>query len=201
MEKNLKSQPVPKKQEPDETAVKPESPEQRAELREVTPKVPGSLTNKEDKPYMPKPYKGRNFNVRPGGESGPTLRFKNDNPDNPSPDQAVHPNLAKAVEEVAAETGLDLNINSNTEGTHSSTKSRHYQGKAVDINKINGLRVDHPGNIENVKKLQEAMDKHKGMRECYGPHLQEQNRPESSGRKKTPKMADGHKGHIHFSVQ
>jgi len=187
-----------KKQVPDDRTVKPESSEQRAELRKVTPSVPESL---KDGSYTPAPYDGRKFNIHPGGEDGPTLTFDNDNPDNPSPDQAVHPNLAKAVEEVVTETGLDLNINSTTGGTHSSSKSRHYQGKAIDINKINGLPVNHPDNKENVKKLQEAMNKHKGMRECYGPHLQEQNRPEGAGRKKKPKMAGSHKGHIHFAVQ
>lgn len=186
------------KQVPDDRTAKPESSEQRAELRKVTPSVPESL---KDDSYTPAPYDGRKFNIHPGGEDGPTLTFDNDNPDNPSPDQAVQPNLAKAVEEVAAETGLDLNINSTTGGTHSSSKSRHYQGKAIDINKINGLPVNHPDNKENVKKLQEAMNKHKGMRECYGPHLQEQNRPEGAGRKKKPKMAGSHKGHIHFAVQ
>lgn len=187
----------------DDAIIKPESSKKRAELREITPTVPESVKKKDQEqgrePYTPDSYQGRKLNTRPGGDDGPTLTFDNDNSDNPSPDQAVHPNLAKAVEEVAAETGLDLNINSTTGGEHGSSTSRHYQGKAVDINKINGLPVNHPDNKENVKKLQEAMNKHKGMRECFGPHLQEQIK--TKGREKRPDTAGGHKGHIHFAVQ
>ncbi len=192
-----------KRQGPKEATKAVEPPEQRAQLREVTPQVPESIRKKdkqnERSAYTPEPYMGRKFNTRPKGEEGPTLTFDNNNTDNPSPDLAVHSDLATAVEEVAAETGLDLNINSTTGGEHSSSQSRHYQGKAVDINKINGLPVDHPDNIENVKKLQGAMSKHKGMRECFGPHLQEQIK--NKGREKKPGMTGGHKGHIHFAVQ
>jgi hypothetical protein len=195
----------PRRQKSKETAKEMETPEQREKLREVTHQVPDSVKEKDKKkgltPFAPRSYKGRKFNLRPGGDAGPTLTFENDNPKKPSPDLAVHPDLATVGEEIAKETGLNLNINSTTGGEHGSSQSQHYQGKAIDINKINGLPVDHPDNIENVKKLQEAMDKHRGMRECYGPHLQEQNRPESTGRKKNPGMLRSHKTHIHFAVQ
>lgn len=60
----------PKKQVPDETTVKPESTEQRGELRRVTPTVPDSFQGKEDKPYTPAPYDGRKFNIHPGEKTG-----------------------------------------------------------------------------------------------------------------------------------
>lgn len=135
----------------------------------------------------------------PKGEDGPTITLNNDQKDGKSVDLPVHQDLAQAIEDISTVTGLRININSTTGGEHGRSDSRHYQGKAVDINEINGLPINHPDNKEDVKKLQEAMNKHKGMRECFGPHLQEQIK--TKGREKRPDTAGGHKGHIHFAVQ
>ena len=53
----------------------------------------------------------------PAGEKGPTITFKNDNPNGKSPDQPVTTKTAKMVEKAVIDSGVkSVNINSTTGG-------------------------------------------------------------------------------------
>ena len=93
---------------------------------------------------------------QPAGPNGPTITFQNDNPKNPSPDRPVTTETAKMVESAVVKSGVkSVNINSTTGGNHAPA-SRHGQGKAVDINKVNGTSVKSQGASAPVKALQGA---------------------------------------------
>ena len=95
-------------------------------------------------------------------------------------------------------TELDININSSTGGKHRKN-SLHYDGKAVDINRVDGKRVDDPDNFENVKALQEEFNKHPNIYGNYGPALN--TRKNKNGKfVARPNLALSHKDHIHISV-
>jgi hypothetical protein len=147
-----------------------------------------------------KEYEGRKVNPKPGGKNGPTISFTNDNKRGNDPNQPLQPQMVKAIEEVVKKTALSVNVNSTTEGKHSK-ESRHYRGMGIDINMINGMRVDAPKNSENMKKLQEAMEKHPAMRECFGPSINVHNKPEQGGKKARKDQENGHKNHIYFTTQ
>jgi hypothetical protein len=75
--------------------------------------------------------------------------------------------------------------------------SRHTQQKAVDISRINGIRIADgygrdPAVTDIVQRLQEEFEKLPGRRENFGPHLQLKH-----GK---PYPVKGHHDHIHFSV-
>lgn len=67
------------------------------------------------------------------------------NGDGASTDIAVRNELVVMVEAVVRSTGLSININSTVRGP--CTNSAHCFASAVDINRINGLRVDNPSNV------------------------------------------------------
>ena len=134
------------------------------------------------------------------GDGVADISFVNDDPNGASTDLAVRNELATMVEDVVRDTGLDININSTVRGP--CTNSAHCFANAVDINRINGMRVDNPANLSNVTKLQNAFQNHANIRENYGPAFnlktvgpgQVQNRASSSF------IVNLHKDHIHASA-
>ena len=139
--------------------------------------------------------KGRHINPQSGGADGPRITFNNDVPSGASTDLPVDPDLATAIEDSVVGTGLNVNINSTT-GGHSS--GSHVQGRAADINRINGLRVDNPLNVDNVRTLQEALINHSNTNQVLGPVLNVNkwhNAPQPS-----PSLINNHRNHIHINV-
>ncbi len=126
------------------------------------------------------------------------ITFINNEPSKPSPNLPVSIYLAKLVEDVARITNLSININSTTGGLHSKT-SFHYHGMAIDINLIDGKKIDDPANFSNVQKFQLAASQHKDIGECFGPFINIRKR----GNKKTqkPQMRTKHLNHLHISSQ
>lgn len=138
----------------------------------------------------------RHINSKPGGENGPTITFKNDDPNGPSTDVVVDADLATMVEEVAVSTGYDININSTTGG---HTSGPHVQGRAVDINRINGLRVDDPNNLY-IKSLQEAFINHGNANQVLGPVYNVNIWNGSSTQIQNQRLINAHRDHLHINV-
>ena len=145
----------------------------------------------------------RRIRSRPAGEDGPEITFVNDDPNGASTDQPLHPNLGDMVEAVVARTGISININSSVrQGTGTSN---HYRARAVDINRVNGRRVDSfsddPQTRALVSSLQEAFQQHGHIRENFGPALQlKVNSPGSSPVARSDQAA-AHRNHIHIACQ
>lgn len=80
----------------------------------------------------------------PKGEGGNVIvNFVSTTKDGKPSDVAVTPQLAQVTGAVLSQTPgvTSVNINATTNGTH-EVKSDHYTGNAVDINRINGLRIE-----------------------------------------------------------
>ncbi|MFH0808948.1 MAG: hypothetical protein V2A77_00530 [Pseudomonadota bacterium] len=136
--------------------------------------------------------------INPLPEGGGSITFRNDELGGRSTDQPISPATAAMVEEVIRALGLRININSTTGGKHDSPKSRHYIGKAVDINRINGIPVS-PSN-PYVEPLQRAFQQQPNIRENFGPAGCV--KTSESGQVTTiPKLMRGHMTHIHVSGQ
>jgi hypothetical protein len=136
----------------------------------------------------------RRINPSPGG--GGKITFVNDTPGRPSTDHEMSASTAAMIEDVAREVGLSININSTTGGKH-DPKSRHYSGRAVDINMVNGIPVS-PSN-PYVRTLQEAFERHPNIRENFGPGRCVK---KVDGRVlPMPKATLKHRTHIHVSGQ
>lgn len=103
------------------------------------------------------------------GAAGPKITFQNDNPAGPSTDRALSTATARMVEATVIGSGVkSVNINSTT-GGHAGTTSRHNSGKAVDINRINGQRVDSATGSAVAGNLQGVAAQQSNIRENFGP--------------------------------
>ncbi|OAB28494.1 hypothetical protein [Flavobacterium fryxellicola] len=89
-------------------------------------------------------------------------------------------------------------IAATTNGIHSST-SNHTRGTAVDISRINGIKMINLGNNIQVKALQDAFDDYSKIRENFGPSFKHKTLPNGSVNLNWP--IGGHQDHIHVSVQ
>ena len=141
----------------------------------------------------------RYINPQPGGPGGPTITFVNDEPRKPSPNKPVSTKTADMVEMAVVRAGVEsVNINSSTGGKHDKN-SRHYQDRAVDINKINGESVKSGTRKEESERLQDAFRGDPNIRENFGPTIQEK----TIGTKTTHKdnVSETHDNHIHVSGQ
>ncbi len=132
---------------------------------------------------------------------GPTITFINDNPHGASPNQPVTTATAKMVESGVVNSGVQsVNINSTTGGRHAAT-SNHPRGKAVDINRVNGMRVGDPANRSAVTDVQKSFRSEPNVRENFGPAFQEKSL--TSGATPVPwtQVGEEHQNHIHESGQ
>jgi len=126
------------------------------------------------------------------------ITFVNDEPSSPSPKLPVSEFLAKMIEHVVRTTNLSVNINSTTGGTHSKT-SFHYYGMAIDINLINGKKIDDPTNSANVKRVQQLLSLQADIGECFGPFINIRKKGTKITQK--PQMKAKHLNHLHISSQ
>jgi hypothetical protein len=92
-----------------------------------------------------------------------------------------------------------VNINSTT-GAH-TLPSRHAQGKAVDINNVNGQQVKTQGASPAVKSLQNAFANESNIRENFGPAGQTKVSTPGGKPVPMPQVAASHQDHIHASGQ
>jgi hypothetical protein len=116
--------------------------------------------------------------------------------DGVSSDQEVSPRVVEALKfalNKANETIeiTSIGISATTNGQHAPT-SNHSRGLAVDISRINGVRIIELGNNNLVKQLQISLDLYSNIRENFGPHFKHKFRNVWS--------VGGHQDHIHYSV-
>ena len=108
---------------------------------------------------------------------------------------------AKMVEGAVVQSGVkSVNINSTTGGTHAAT-SQHGQGKAVDINNVNGQSVKSQGASPAVKSLQSSLGAQSNSRENFGPADQTKTLTPGSTPVQMPGVAADHQDHLHESGQ
>jgi len=133
--------------------------------------------------------------------SGPTITFQNDDPNGTNPNQSISTATAAMVEDAVKASGAQsININSTIGGKHAPS-SRHYQHKAVDINKINGTAVHSPANAQNDRALQNAFGAERNIRENFGPTYQEKTSVPGGSASPWPGVGEDHQNHIHESGQ
>jgi uncharacterized protein RhaS with RHS repeats len=139
----------------------------------------------------------RLINPYPGGPTGPRITFNNYVRGGPSANLSVDDKFADMIEKAAKETGMNFNINSTRGGNHART-SRHYQGKACDINQINGRPVNPQNPLAKV--LQDALQNQDDIRENFGPFSN--TKTLSNGDvNDMPQVAPHHRTHVHASGQ
>lgn len=132
-------------------------------------------------------------------DRGPQITFVNDNPRNPSPNLPLTPTTARMTGAAVLQSGLDtVNINSTTGGGH-SPRSRHYGGMAVDVNRVNGQRVD--ADPVAAAALQNAFAAQPDIRENCGPTFQHKTPFAGGTPVAVPAVRAGHRNHIHASSQ
>ncbi|MEW9625818.1 RHS repeat-associated core domain-containing protein [Rhodanobacter geophilus] len=140
-------------------------------------------------------------NIASANSPGATITFTNDNPNGASPNQPVTTATAKMVENGVMNSGVQsVNINSTTGGQHAAT-SNHYRGKAVDINRVNGQRVDSPANRSAVAAVQNAFRGESNIRENFGPVFQEKTLTSGAAPVPWTQVGEDHQNHIHESGQ
>ena len=138
----------------------------------------------------PPPIKHRNIDPLP------RITFINDQGGADSPDQPVSDATARMIEAVVRQVGMTININSTTGGNHAPS-SNHYRGKAVDIDRVDGLPVS--ADSDAVERLQEAFRAHPNIREHFGPFICEKTHHGITTPR--PDMAARHTTHLHVSGQ
>lgn len=83
-------------------------------------------------------------------------------------------------------------ISSTNNGLHNSN-SNHYRNKAIDISRINGVRMTHmnASQLAAAYALQEAFENHSNIRENFGPKFNHKNGQDFT--------VNTHRDHIHVS--
>jgi hypothetical protein len=109
----------------------------------------------------------RRISAHPDGNDGPTITFNNDVPGGDNTDKPVSARLANVIEGAVTETGYSININSTT-GGH-GPRDPHTEGRAVDINRINGIRVSDLRSYYMVQNFMKAVEKYNWVNQVIGP--------------------------------
>ena len=102
------------------------------------------------------------------------------------------------IEDIVRQTGMSININSTTGGTH-APGSFHNFGQACDINEINNTPVSAQNPY--VDPLQKAFSGHPNIAENFGPSARNERTLPNGQVVPMPGMAQGHPTHIHVSGQ
>lgn len=126
---------------------------------------------------------------------GATITYDNQVPE-------MQRDTQRYIQELVNDAGLDsINIFSTTNGQH-APHSNHYNGTAVDINKVNGERVIHagtdPGVAASVRSLQNtANSRVPGVaHENYGPAgLYKDGKAINN-----PALQAQHENHVHITI-
>ncbi len=107
------------------------------------------------------------------------------------------------AQSAVASAGSKVNSNStNRAAGCAEAPSNHCHKNAVDINKIDGMRVDDPRNLEKVERLQQEMQLDPRIRENYGPVLNLKTLRSGLVQSKAHvrSIVEGHRDHVHVSA-
>jgi hypothetical protein len=114
----------------------------------------------------------------------------------------MQPKTQEYVEKTANSAGVNsINISATTNGEHAPT-SNHYNGTAVDINKVNGERVANAANdakvASDVRSLQNAANNPQNgvAHENYGPAGLFKDGQQITN----PKLQSEHENHVHITI-
>jgi RHS repeat-associated protein len=176
--------------------VKPSQVEQAAEAKNLTEAdvLSGHGGDRNSEANMPNVSSNDNYHA--DFRDGATITYSNGVP-------PMQPKTQQYVQQLANDAGADsINIYATTNGKHDSPLSNHYNGTAVDINKVNGEPVMNaatdPAVAANVRSIQNtANSKVPGVaHENYGPAGLYKN-----GRQITnQKLQAEHENHIHITI-
>jgi hypothetical protein len=154
----------------------------------------------------PTPQQMRDLAAGKPVDMGPRVSFVNDDPRAASPRRPLTPETAGMVAAAIVDSGLrSANINSTTGGHAGSPNSRHNQGRAVDINRVNGMPVGragaaNPDALWAATAFQDAFGRQPNIRENFGPAYQ--TKREAGGvPRPLPEVRKGHQNHLHASGQ
>jgi RHS repeat-associated core domain len=103
-------------------------------------------------------------------ESLDDITFENDVPGGPHTDRAIDTDLVNALHTSLDNSGLTVNVNSTTGGHGVGTP--HYNGKAIDINQVGGVKVQFltdNGLMRDVLILQRNLMMQPGVIKVFGP--------------------------------
>jgi len=137
-----------------------------------------------------------------------SVTFGTTNSDNQNANQLVAVELINALkyalnkannELSSSEKITSIHIMATSNGAHSPT-SNHANGTAVDISRINGVKMVTSGVTNQIEKLQEAFDQFQYIRENFGPSFKHKYFIESNSWNYNFNVG-GHKDHIHISIR
>ncbi|HEY3695156.1 hypothetical protein [Phenylobacterium sp.] len=139
---------------------------------------------------------------------GPHVSYVNDDPGAPSSRQPVTASTAGMVAAAILDAGLtSANINSTTGGMHQKG-SNHYKGRAMDINRVDGLPVGgkgasntDPAATAAYTSLQNALRRQPNIRENFGPAFQEKTARFGFAPTPVPSLRASHQNHVHAGGQ
>jgi hypothetical protein len=142
----------------------------------------------------------------PGGVS---ITYGKATADGPTADRRVTRQMRDTVQEVLDDPRVkaagvkSVNISCTTNGAHAEG-SAHYDGRAVDISRINGDRLDRPtdpATPQRIKVLQEVLaekQREGEIEENFGPQSQRERRGNTIYH--VDGLAESHANHIHVTV-
>lgn len=93
-----------------------------------------------------------------------------------------------------------IHIMATTNGHGTAGTSNHLKGTAVDISRINGVKIATMGTNEKIVHLQEAMDTFPDVRENFGPYFKHKYFKET-GTWDYDFPVSGHQDDIHISIR
>lgn len=103
--------------------------------------------------------------------------------------------LGIVVEEASQESNIfSIHISSTTNGAHSATSNHYVENgaTAIDISRVNGIKMLVSGANAQVMALQNAIENLPNVNENFGPYMKK--------KRGVNVQVAGHKDHIHFSV-
>jgi len=137
-----------------------------------------------------------------------SVKFGITNSDGKSANQKVSIDLIEGLKFALENANNNLNssnkitsiyIMATTNGRHSST-SNHANGTAIDISRINGVKMVLSGVTSQIKQLQNSFDSYQYIRENFGPYFKHKYTKENRTWNYNYPVG-GHKDHIHVSIR
>jgi hypothetical protein len=136
------------------------------------------------------------------------VTFINDDPNGPQTNLRVNPKAAQAIEDVMSRFGHKININSTTGGGR-KPPSPHLHGRGLDVNRIDGMRVDDPAASKVVGEFQQEFFDNPNVTQVFGPVYNVEISGPPGQRvirhldrtiERDRRLIEGHTNHIHITT-